>query len=106
MDNGKAAELSSVIGLLSDSPVFKRDRDIFVGGSFMFKHQAKGISTAISLEVLKFDLFINRFLARGILDDVNSRWSLIRHVLCLGSSLGWCFIRGLSFHFVDISLLN
>ena len=106
MDKGKAAELSRVIGLLSDSPVFKRDRDIIVGGSLMFKHQAKGISTAISLEVLKLDLFINLVLARGILDDVNSRWSLIRHVFCLGSSLGGCFICGLSFHFADVSLLN
>ena len=105
MDNRKAAELSGVIGLLSDTPVFKRDRDIIVGGSFMFKHQAKGISTAISLEVLKLDLFINLVLVRGIFDDVNSRWSLIGHVFCLGSSLSRCFIRGLGFHFADIPLL-
>ena len=103
MDNRKAAELSSVIGLLSDSPVFKRDRDIIVGGSFMFKHQAKGISTAISLEVLELDLFFS-LLVCGIFDDVNSRRGLDGRGFCLSCGLVWNFIHGLGLHFVDVSL--
>ena len=103
MDNRKAAELSSVIGLLSDSPVFKRDRDIIVGGSFMFKHQAKGISTAISLEVLELDLFFS-LLVCGIFDDVNSRRGLDGRGFSLSSGLVYCFIHGLGLHFVNVSL--
>ena len=103
MDNRKATELSSVIGLLSDTPVFKRDGDIVVGGSFVFKHQTKRISTAISLEVLELDRLFS-LLVCGIFDDVNSRRGLDGRGFCLSSGLVWNFIHGLGLHFVDVSL--
>ena len=103
MDNRKATELSSVIGLLSDAPVFKRDSDIVVGSSFVFKHQTKRISTAISLEVLELDRLFS-LLVCGIFDDVNSRRGLDGRGFCLSSGLVWNFIHGLGLHFVDVSL--
>ena len=106
MDNRKAAKLSCVIRLLSGAPVFKRDSDIVVGCSFVFKHQTKRISTAISLEVLELDLFFSLLilLVCGIFDDVNSCRGLDGRGFCLSSGLVYCFIHGLSLHFVDVSL--
>ena len=103
MDNRKATELSCVIGLLSDAPVFKRDGDIVVGGTFVFKHQTKRISTAISLEVLELDRLFS-LLVCGIFDDVNSCRGLDGRGFCLSSGLVYCFIHGLGLHFVDVSL--
>ena len=104
MDNRKAAKLSCLIGLLSGTPVFKRDGDIVVGSSFVFKHQTKRISTAISLEVLELDLLFSLLLVCGIFDDVNSRRGLDGRGFCLSSGLVWNFIHGLGLHFVDVSL--